>query len=94
MSSIYSKAERYKDILRYMFEKYQPKCWFCKETLDWRSFYRKMSGKSKDEFTEHHINLKHFDNNIENRELAHRTCHRKYHTCSGYRKMIDERTII
>lgn len=79
MSSIYSKAERYKKVIKYMFEKYKPKCPFCKRELDWKTYFRNMNGKQLDDNTEHHLNGDHFDDRIENRELSHRKCHLSYH---------------
>lgn len=79
MASMYSKAERYKKFLKFFFEKYKPICYFCKEPLDWRTFFRNISGSSLDDLTEHHLNGKHFDDNIDNRDLSHRKCHLKYH---------------
>ena len=79
MPSMYSKVSRLKSILKWCFEKYQPRCYFCHELLDWKEFYRNMKGGGIDSFTEHHVDGHHYNDVIENREMSHRTCHRKYH---------------
>jgi len=79
MASIYAKAERYKQFLRFFFEKYEPECCFCGKKLDWRTFFRNMNGKQLDDITEHHLDGNHSNANIGNRILAHRNCHLKYH---------------
>jgi len=78
MPSMYSKVSRLKLFLKFMFEKYQPKCYFCHEVLDWKEFYRNMNG-GMDNLTEHHLDGQHWNDEIKNRELCHRKCHSKYH---------------
>ena len=78
MASAYSKIDRYKRLLRYFFEKYKPRCYFCNELLDWKTFYHKF-GFKKDNITEHHIDLNHSNGLIDNRELSHRVCHKGFH---------------
>lgn len=79
MASMYAKSERYKKFLKYMFEKYEPECCFCHQKLDWRSFYRNISGLGMDDITEHHLDGNHSNDVISNRTLSHRKCHLKYH---------------
>jgi len=77
--SIYSKSERQKTWLTWFFIKYEPKCYFCDETLTAESFFRNLSGKERDEFTLHHVDHNRSNNTRYNLVIAHRTCHRKYH---------------
>ena len=79
MSSIYSKAERYKQFLTFLMAKYTPKCYFCETELDSSSFYRNKSQKKMDDLAIHHVDENRSNNDISNLELAHRKCHLKYH---------------
>lgn len=78
MASAYSKIERYKDFIKYFIEKYKPRCCFCGELLDWKTFYPKF-GTERDEITKHHKDENRDNNDNTNFDLAHRKCHRKYH---------------
>ena len=78
MASAYSKLDRYKNFLRYFFEKYKPTCHFCGGLLDWKSFYKKY-GYKNDNITEHHLDGNHSNNDIDNRNLSHRKCHKGHH---------------
>jgi len=79
MSSIYSKAERYKLFLRFLYRKYKPVCCFCKKPLDWRTFFRNMNGKQLDDNVIHHKDGDHYNDDIDNQDLGHRKCHLEYH---------------
>jgi hypothetical protein len=79
MPSMYSKVARLKGFVKFFFEKYEPVCYFCKEKLDWKEFYRNLKGGGIDSLTEHHIDGQHYNNDPSNRELCHRKCHAKYH---------------
>jgi hypothetical protein len=74
-----SKLERTKFFIKYFVEKYEPKCYFCGEKINWEDFHVKISKMSKDNWTEHHIDGNHYNDDINNRILSHKTCHHKYH---------------
>jgi hypothetical protein len=78
MATMYSKVARLKSFLKWCFEKYQPKCYFCHEPLDFNEFYRNIKG-GHDKLTEHHIDHNHWNDKIKNRELCHKKCHDVYH---------------
>lgn len=79
MAEVYSRLERAKSFLRDFIEIHKPICCFCKNPLDWKDFYPKISGKSRDNFTKHHKNGIHEDDRPKNRGFSHRDCHRRHH---------------
>ena len=79
MSSIYSKAERYKYFIKLLMDKYKPRCYFCNKELDSTVFYRNISGLSKDDLTWHHIDENRNNNHIDNLVISHRKCHLAHH---------------
>lgn len=79
MSKIYSKVERQKELLKFFLRK-MGDCYFCGGNIDWKSLYPKKYGyKKMDDITIHHLDLNHWNDDIENQELCHRKCHRKFH---------------
>ena|SRR3990167_9617099 len=74
-----SKTTRYKYFLSVLFQQYQPRCYFCKNLLDYKEFFPKTSGKQLDGFVLHHENENRKDNRVENLTWSHRGCHSKHH---------------
>ena len=90
MASQSAKYERSKQMIKYFVEKNEPRCFFCGDKLDWKVFYRNLSGEKMDDWTEHHINHNHYDNRPENRIMAHRGCHRKHHRIDDMKVIREE----
>lgn len=76
---IYSKLERAKEFIKFFFEKYKPICCFCGISLGWESFFPRISGHKRDEFTIHHLDHNRKNNKITNKAICHRDCHRRHH---------------
>ncbi len=70
--NIYTKIARFKKLLKWFLEKYQLKCYFCKEIMVWDDIL-------KNRWTLHHKDHNRSNNKPENLELSHRGCHRSYH---------------
>ena len=89
MKSQTAKLERTKFFIKYFCEKYQPKCHLCGKAMDWKEFYPtkkvmdmnelKTFNKHNDNWVEHHLDCNHDNNDINNRVLVHKSCHKKYH---------------
>lgn len=77
--SIYSKNERNKQFLKWFIMKYEPKCYFCNETISEDSFHRNKHGEKDDGLSIHHIDENRDNNKPENLAVAHRKCHLKHH---------------
>ena len=74
-----SKIERMKLMLRYIFIWVEPRCHFCKELLNWETFYPSLAKKQIDEITFHHLDHNHENDTKDNLAPCHRSCHRRYH---------------
>lgn len=72
----YEKS-RLKELLWLMMEKFQPACYICKEQFKKSDV---LPSRGVDQLTEHHIDINHYNNDLANRTLAHRTCHKRLHT--------------
>lgn len=68
---------RLKYLLWSMVEKHQPTCCICKQPFIRDSV---LPARGVDNLTEHHLDGNHMNMRIENRSLAHRHCHKSYHT--------------
>lgn len=79
MNSIYSQSARYKSLLSDLLLITEPKCHFCGEIITSKSLYPKLSGIKKDEITFHHKDYNRENNSKENKVIAHRKCHLKFH---------------
>jgi hypothetical protein len=64
------QLQKLRPTLLFMLEKYQPKCHFCHGRLTEEDLYL---------FTVHHVNQNRADDSIENKEPAHRRCHKAFH---------------
>lgn len=78
-SRIYSRLERMKNFIKFFIEKYQPICCFCQGKLSWMSFFPKLSGKNRDEYTIHHKDHNRKNDIPSNKSFCHRDCHRSHH---------------
>ena len=79
MATIYSQSARWKSLLSDLLLTTEPKCYFCKEIITNKSLYKKLSGMKKDEITFHHKDYNRDNNSKENKVIAHRKCHLKFH---------------
>ena len=70
--SIYAKVARFKELLRWFLDKYQPRCYFCNVRISWEDILL-------NKWTIHHKDHDRSNNKIENLEICHRGCHRSYH---------------
>ena len=73
-----SKLQRYKEYLKFLFQKYELRCYFCGRLLDPDAFFPKKSGTHLDEYLIHHIDGNHKNERPENKAFAHRSCHGDY----------------
>ena len=76
---IYSKIGRFKELLKWFLDKYQPKCYFCGKPITWLTILL-------NKWTIHHKDHNRSNNTISNLEISHRGCHRSYH-----RKLDEEK---
>ena len=60
-----------------MIQKNQPDCYLCG-----KSFNKgiDLPSRGSDQLTEHHKDGNHYNNDLSNRVLVHRQCHKSYHT--------------
>ena len=65
------QLQKLRPVLLFMLEKYQPKCFFCSGPLAEEDLYL---------LTIHHVNQNHEDDSVENKEPAHRRCHKAFHS--------------
>jgi len=76
-----SKLSDHKQRLRYllwvMIQKHQPNCCICGEKFELQDI---LPSRGVDQLTEHHLDGDHMNFDLKNRELAHRKCHKSYHT--------------
>jgi len=79
MASVYHKLERAKMFIRFFIEKEKPICALCGQKIRWESFYPRLEGWDRDEYTLHHLNHNRKCDIITNKEIVHRDCHRKHH---------------
>ena len=70
----YNKG-RLRDLLWMMLQRYHPVCRLCGKVFTEAD----LPTRGEDNLTEHHSNGIHEDNRLMNRELVHRTCHKRYH---------------
>ena len=64
-----------RDLLLFVLTKYDIRCYFCHKPFTIADFPKRMT----DLITEHHLDGDHMNMKIENRVLAHRTCHKSHH---------------
>lgn len=64
-----------RDILLLVLAKYKIVCYLCGKPFTLADFPKRMT----DLITEHHIDLDHMNISIDNRVLAHRSCHKSFH---------------
>ena len=79
MASVYSKIERLKKLVVFFILKYKPACFFCEKKIEILSFFPKLSGKKRDDYTIHHKDENRSNNKPANLVICHRSCHRQYH---------------
>jgi len=72
----YEKS-RLKELLWLLVIKYQPKCALCHETFVKSDV---LPSRGSDKLTEHHADGNHYNDDLSNRVLVHRTCQKSYHT--------------
>jgi len=77
--TIYHKLERVKDFIRYFIIEYEPVCCLCGDKIRWESFYPRLEGHTRDEFTIHHLDHNRKNNTKKNLKICHRDCHRRHH---------------
>jgi hypothetical protein len=73
-----SKLHRYKHYLKFLFEKFDLKCYFCGRRLDPDAFFPQKSKQQLDEYLIHHIDGNHDNERAENKVFVHRSCHGEY----------------
>ena len=71
----YTKS-RYRQFLVLMVEKYQPLCALCSKPFDLEV---DTPTRGLDLLTEHHADGNHYNSDLSNRVLVHRTCQKSYH---------------
>jgi len=76
---VYTKLERVKLFIKFFIEKYTPCCCFCEHYMKWEVFFPKFSGLDRDDWTIHHLDHNRKNDNIINKILCHRECHRRHH---------------
>ena len=72
----YEKS-RLKELLWLMIQKYQPNCQICGKPFKKSEI---LPSRGTDQLTEHHIDGNHYNDDLSNRALAVRTCHKRHHT--------------
>ena len=72
----YEKS-RLKELLWLMIEKHQAHCAICHKPFTKET---DLPSRGSDQLTEHHKDGQHYNNDLSNRVLVHRTCHKSYHT--------------
>ena len=72
----YEKS-RLKELLWFLILTSHPECFICG-----RPFIKveDLPSRGSDQITEHHKDGQHYNNDLSNRVLVHRTCHKSYHT--------------
>lgn len=73
-----SKLARSKEYLKFLFQKYEVKCYFCGEKLNPDAFYPRKAKTHLDDFLIHHIDGNHNNERPANKVFVHRTCHGEY----------------
>jgi len=71
----YEKS-RLKELLWMMLQKHQPRCTICGELF---SKDTDLPSRGSDQLTEHHLDGNHYNNDLSNRVLVHRSCHKSHH---------------
>ena len=74
--SIHSKARRLREWLWWMVSVYEVKCCFCGEVIDPEKI---ILGSTHDGVLLHHLDADRSNDDPHNLDVAHRTCHRKFH---------------
>lgn len=72
----YEKS-RLKELLWLLIQKYQPNCFLCNEPF---SKVIDLPSRGSDMLTEHHKDGNHYNDELSNRVLVHRTCHKSHHS--------------
>lgn len=76
-----SRIRRQREFLNFLLTKFAPKCYWCDQVIDPKSFDLP-PGHDPDPLTIHHIDEDHDHNVIENMELIHKACHQEMHKLS------------
>lgn len=76
-----SRIRRQREMLQFMLAKYAPKCYWCNQFIDPKSF-NLAPGVEHDPLTIHHIDENHDNDVLPNMELIHKTCHQEMHKAS------------
>ena len=76
-SSISYEKSRLKDLLWLLIQKFNPRCLLCGELFVKSDI---LPSRGVDQLTEHHKDGNHYNNDLENRVLVHRECHKRHHT--------------
>jgi len=71
----YEKS-RLKDLLWLLIQQSQPDCYLCHAPFTKSDV---LPSRGSDQLTEHHKDGNHSNNDLSNRVLAHRVCHKRYH---------------
>lgn len=64
-----------RDLLLFVLTKYNINCYFCHKPFTLADF----PVRKTDLITEHHLDGDHMNMKLENRALAHRSCHKSHH---------------
>ena len=75
-STSYEKS-RLKELLWLLIQKFQPTCAICGKQF---SKEVDLPSRGSDKLTEHHVDGNHYNSDLSNRVLVHRTCHKRHHT--------------
>jgi 5-methylcytosine-specific restriction endonuclease McrA len=74
-----SKLLQARLFLKYFIKKYRPRCYYCGELFDEDTFESKGRHSYIPDCLIHHLDFDRTNNQIENLELVHRSCHLKIH---------------
>ena len=75
-SSVSYEKSRLKELLFFMVQKHQPDCSLCGSPFRHEDV---LPSRGSDRLTEHHADANHYNNDLSNRVLVHRRCHKAYH---------------
>ena len=85
--SIYAKIARFKELLEWFLNKYQPRCYFCNCNIIWNDILF-------NKWTLHHKDHNRENNHISNYVISHRGCHRSYHINYDEQELIRKRNLV
>ena len=76
-SSLSYEKSRLKDLLWLMIQRFQPICPMCNKPFVKSDI---LPSRGSDNLTEHHLDHNHYNNELSNRVLVHRHCHKSHHS--------------